>query len=421
MKQLEKESKYLEYKEQLTKTYLKTVSAFANYHDGTIVFGVSDDLKVVGLDDPSKICLSIENQINDSISPCPDFELKINNDKTVSLFVKKGYLQPYTYNDKSYKRNDTSTVEVGKIEQKRLIPLGLNQNYEDLPSSLQKLNFNILKTKLSSIIKINNFNNDVLKSLNLFNDETGYNIAASLLSDKNNMPGLDIGVFGSSLSEIKNRKTLSNISIIDQFDQAMEMFKNYYVSEVIDNGYRKDKELVPFIAYREAVSNALIHRVWDVSANSKIEMYSDKIVISSPGGLPDGISEEQYINGSFSILRNPIISNVFYRLKIVEIFATGLRKINEAYRALPVKPTFDIKDDSITIVLPAIIKEKNSSKEKIVLDTMKSNQLYSARDLSKLTNIQKATLIRTLNKMIDKKVIIKSGNARATTYKLNNW
>lgn len=183
----------------------------------------------------------------------------------------------------------------------------------------------------------------------------------------------------------------------------------------------EDKELVPFIAYREAVSNALIHRVWDVSANSKIEMYSDKIVISSPGGLPDGISEEQYINGSFSILRNPIISNVFYRLKIVEIFATGLRKINEAYRALPVKPTFDIKDDSITIVLPAIIKEKNSSKEKIVLDTMKSNQLYSTKDLSKLTNIQKDTLIRTLNKMIDKKVIIKSGNARATTYKLNNW
>ena len=421
MKQLEKENKYLEYKEQLTKTYLKTVSAFANYHDGTIVFGVSDDLKVVGLDDPSKICLSIENQINDSISPCPDFELKINNDKTVSLFVKKGYSQPYTYNDKSYKRNDTSTVEVGKIEQKRLILLGLNQNYEDLPSSLQKLNFNILKTKLSSIIKINNFNNDVLKSLNLFNDETGYNIAASLLSDKNNMPGLDIGVFGSSLSEIKNRKTLSNISIIDQFDQAMEMFKNYYVSEVIENGYRKYKELVPFIAYREAVSNALIHRVWDVSANSKIEMYSDKIVISLPGGLPDGISEEQYINGSFSILRNPIISNVFYRLKIVEIFATGLRKINEAYRALPVKPTFDIKDDSITIILPAIIKEKNSSKEKIVLDTMKSNQLYSTKDLSKLTNIQKDTLIRTLNKMIDKKVIIKSGNARATTYKLNNW
>lgn len=96
-----------------------------------------------------------------------------------------------------------------------------------------------MKTKLSSTIKINNFNNDVLKSLNLFNDETGYNIAASLLSDKNNMPGLDIGVFGSSLSEIKNRKTLSNISIIDQFDQAMEMFKNYYVSEVIENGYRR--------------------------------------------------------------------------------------------------------------------------------------------------------------------------------------
>lgn len=421
MKQLEKENKYLEYKEQLTRTYLKTVSAFANYHDGVIVFGITDDLKVIGLDNPQKICLSIENQINDSIKPCPDFELKINNDKTVSLFVKKGYSQPYTYNGKSYKRSDTSTVEVGKIEEKRLILMGLNQNFENLPSSMQKIKFSTLKKKLSEIVKINNFDNDVLKSLNLYDDEIGYNIAALLLSDKNNMPGLDIGVFGNSLSEIKNRKTLNNISIIDQFDQAMEMYRNYYITETIENGYRKENELVPFIAYREAVSNALIHRVWDINANSKIEMYSDRIIISSPGGLPDGINAEQYINGSFSVLRNPIIFNVFYRLKIVEIFATGLRKINEAYRSLPVKPTFDIKEDSISIVLPALIEKKKTSKEQLVIDAMKNNQLYSVKELSKKTNIQKDSMIRILNKMINKNIVIKSGNARSTVYKINTW
>ena len=49
---MEKENKFLEYKEQITKTYLKTVSAFANYNDGEIIFGVSDDYKVVGIKNP---------------------------------------------------------------------------------------------------------------------------------------------------------------------------------------------------------------------------------------------------------------------------------------------------------------------------------------------------------------------------------
>ena len=78
---MEKESKYLEYKEQITKSYLKTVSAFANYNDGEIVFGVTDDLKIVGVQNPDDACLSIENQINDSIKPLPNYSLKINKIK----------------------------------------------------------------------------------------------------------------------------------------------------------------------------------------------------------------------------------------------------------------------------------------------------------------------------------------------------
>lgn len=47
-----RESKTLEFKEMVSGTYLKTVSAFANYGDGEILFGVSDDGEAVGLEDP---------------------------------------------------------------------------------------------------------------------------------------------------------------------------------------------------------------------------------------------------------------------------------------------------------------------------------------------------------------------------------
>lgn len=76
--------------------------------------------------------------------------------------------------------------------------------------------------------------------------------------------------------------------------------------------------------FREVVANALVHRLRDVKVHTKICMFDDRIEIIFPGGLPTGISEQEYLSGRISVLRNPIIANVFYRLKIVEIFGTGI-------------------------------------------------------------------------------------------------
>lgn len=65
-------------------------------------------------------------------------------------------------------------------------------------------------------------------------------------------------------------------------------------------------------------------------------------MISSPGGLPAGISEEEYLNGQISILRNPIIGNVFFRLKYIEKFGTGIMRINHAYRNALIKPSYSV-------------------------------------------------------------------------------
>ena len=86
-----RESKQLEFKEKLTNTFLKTVSAYANYNGGSIIFGVDDTGKIVGLDDLEDTRLSIENKINDSISPQPDYKIILNeSDKTITLDVKSG-------------------------------------------------------------------------------------------------------------------------------------------------------------------------------------------------------------------------------------------------------------------------------------------------------------------------------------------
>ncbi len=112
-----RETRIVEFKETITNTFLKTVSAFSNYDSGTILFGVDDDGNIKGLPDVKQACLDIENKINDSITPQPDYTLEIqNNDQTIKLTVKSGLQKPYLYKSKAYKRNDTATIEVDTLE-----------------------------------------------------------------------------------------------------------------------------------------------------------------------------------------------------------------------------------------------------------------------------------------------------------------
>ena len=111
-----RETATLEFKQQLSKSYLKTVSAYANYGTGKIIFGIADDGTPVGLADPQDTCLRIEHAINDSIDPVPRFELSIEGDtRTVTLTVHEGPDKPYLSSGRAYRRTDTSTVEVSRL------------------------------------------------------------------------------------------------------------------------------------------------------------------------------------------------------------------------------------------------------------------------------------------------------------------
>ena len=164
-----KENRNLEYKEEITNTFLKTVSAFSNYDGGMILFGVNDSGEAVGLDDVTQKCLDIENRINDSISPQPDYTLSvIESGKVIALSVKPGSNTPYMYKSKAYKRNDTATIEVDSHEMRRLILKGENKEYEELPSDNQNLDFNFLGRELKDKTGIETFNTDVLKTESVF-------------------------------------------------------------------------------------------------------------------------------------------------------------------------------------------------------------------------------------------------------------
>ena len=423
---MEAKEKYnLEFKAEIAKTFLKTVSAYANYNDGEIIFGIDDNGDVAGIDDAREESLRIENMINDSIIPVPNFEIEVKEieDKTIIVLgVKKGKDTPYYYRGKAYKRADTSTVEVDRFELRRLAIEGINIDYEERKASSQNLSFNKLESQLKEKAGIKKINLDILKTLNLYNKDGYYNIAGELLADENDIgfSGIDIVKFGKDINKILYRETISHKSLLAQYDRAIEVFEQYYQYEEIEGYNRVKRELIPKEAFRESLANAIVHRVWDTNSYIQIAMYEDRIEINSPGGLPKGISEEEYLYGSISVLRNPIIAGVFYRLDIIEKFGTGIARINEEYTHSISKPGFDISENSIRIVLPVteIGKLDLSEDELLIYGLLKEGAELSRGEIDLKSGFEKSKTLRIINSLVDKNIIQKLGKGAGTTYKL---
>ena len=413
-----RETKQLEFKEKITNTFLKTVSAYANYSGGSIIFGVDDVGNIKGLDDLEETRLSIENKINDSIFPQPDYMISLNEfDKTITLNVSGGKNKPYLYKSKAYKRNDTATIEVDALEYSRLILEGRNISFESLHSENQNLTFNVLEKMLKKQIGIETFNKDVLKTLNLYSDADGYNNAAAILSDHNDFPGIDIVRFGENISIMKKRAILDKGSVLQEYEEAIGIFRDYYQYEEIIKSERNKVELIPEAAFREAVANALIHRVWDINSQIRVLMFDDRIEVISPGGLPGGISEEEYLSGRISVLRNQIIAQIFYRLNIVEVFGTGIIRIKQLYSSSATKPRFEVSENAIKVILPITDTQMDlSDDERKVYALLSKNMYKSISEITPYVEFGKSKVTALLKSMANRGIVVIEGKGRGTKY-----
>lgn len=200
----------------------------------------------------------------------------------------------------------------------------------------------------------------------------------------------------------------------------MDAYKYEYQYEQIKGTLRSRVELIPEEAFREALANAVIHRLWDIPAHIRVAFMKDHISITSPGGLLKDLKIEEYLNGRISMLRNPILANVFYRLGIIEMYGTGIKRINDAYQNSLKKPIFEVSENLIEIKLPVIETntELTADQQKIYKILSKSLPLSISQILEK-TSLKKSKTRSILNQLIEAGVITKTGQGKATKYKLN--
>ena len=395
------ENTNIDYKEKVEytkpKSWLKSVSAFANSNGGSLLFGVRDvDKKPVGLTNVVKDSEKVTELINSKITPLPRYELNVFNEENKDFMEVKigdGPRTPYYYNSdgrkEAYIRSGNQSIVAPKHILDNLILKGQNTTFDELPSTfnINDVSFTLLNASLKKETgKELNKEKDYL-SLELITKDNKVTNAGLLLSDQGFLSHSKIVctkwkglIKGSVDGDAIDDKEYTG-SIISLLENAETFIRNNSKTSWEIRGMKRiELEDYPIKAIREAIVNAIIHRDYQIIGSEiHIDMFDNRLEITSPGGMIDGSFVQNLdITKIPSMRRNRVISDIFSRLHFMDRRGSGLTRIIESYNDYDIKPKFNSDTSSFTVVFPnkGYIK-KNIDNIKIITT---NNNIVSDRD-----------------------------------------
>ena len=431
------ESKTLEYKREYIDDIKYTVIAFANTDGGKLYIGMEDNEQICGVADPDGTMLRITNIIRDTIRP--DVTMftevsvaKIKEKSVVVIQVQRGTARPYYLAAKGvrpegvYVRQGSSSVPASETAILNMIRETSGDRYEDARSLNQQLTFDAAASYFAR--KDIPFGEKQMRSLNMIGEDGTYTNLAMLLSDQC-VHTIKLAVFeGSKKTVFRDRRELTG-SLLNQLEEAFSYIDQFNHTRAEFKGLeRMDSLDYPTEALREALLNAVVHRDYAISSSTLISIFDDRIEFVSIGGLVRGISYEDIMLG-VSVLRNQHLANVFYRLKLIEAYGTGMLKINECYADSECKPVIEITSNAFKVTLPnknyADTDNKYSNEEnkmravqkhQAVLQLINAQESISRKDVENALNISQATAVLLIRDMLEDGLIARIGNGRNARY-----
>ena len=355
------------------KSWLKSVSAFANGIGGTLLFGVADEKTIVGLSNAQHDAEVISEKIKDRISPMPNVVLTPyheNGKDYIALVVKPGSSTPYYYVadglKQAFVRLGNESVPAPDHILNELILRGTHQTYDAVPTHFNKndYSFTLLEATYLQRTKLH-FESKDYASFSLVTNENMLTRAGSLLTDQHivynsrvfctRWNGLEKGsIYDDAIDDKEFEGNLIYL-LQNASDFIRTNSKVRYAKAATE---RIDKPDYAERAITEALVNALIHRDYLIMGSEvHVDMFDDRLEITSPGGMFGGINvQDQDINNIKSERRNPIIADLFHRMRYMERRGSGLRKIVNETAKLPgyteeYRPAFYSTPTSFTVVI----------------------------------------------------------------------
>ena len=437
------ENKTTEFKREYVDDIKNTVVAFANSDGGTLYIGINDDGSVCGVQNVDDTMLRVTNAVRDAVRPDITMFVECRNEvmegkPIVSVTVQRGTARPYYLHGKGirpegvYVRQGASTVPATDAAILNMIKETSGDSYESARSLNQDLTFDeaaafFKKRKVA-------FGKSQMRTLHLIGEDDNYTNLAFLLSDQCTHT-IKLAVFeGSKKTVFKDRCELSG-SILGQLNEAFAYIDRYNRTRAEFSGLdRVDMRDYPPEAVREALLNAIVHRDYSFRGSTLISIFEDRIEFVTIGGLVKGITLDDVKLG-VSVLRNQNLANVFYRLRLIEAYGTGILKINEAYDDYDRKPLIETTDNAFKITLPnsnfrsehqapkgagknqgATSAEKKESRIHAVLALCRTKGSFVRTDVEAALGISQSTAILLLRELVDDGVLTKQGKGKNLRY-----
>ena len=423
------ESSYLELKEIVNADFKKEVIAFANTDGGEILVGVRKDGEVVGVANAEAEMERISNMIRDGIrpdlTPYTSIEkIRENGLDLIRVSVSRGERRPYHISDKGlrpsgvYIRHGVASAPASEELIRQMIKESDGTTFDAARALNQDLTFEYAEKYFASCGV--SFTESNKRSLRLITTDGYYTNAAFLLSDQCEY-SIKCAIYkGSGKTIFQDRREFFG-SILQQIEDAYEYISlSNHLRSSFDGLQRIDNHDYPPYALREALLNSVVHRDYDYSGSTIINIYEDRIEFISLGGLVKGLTLTDIMAG-VSQSRNTIIANVFYRLKLIESYGTGIRRIIEGYSGQPVQPTFVSAPASFIATLPSLNQAANvrsgiTDKERIILQLIEQNESITRKDVETALQCSSFPANQLLNQMIQAGRIIRIGRGKGTKY-----
>lgn len=426
--------------EKKPKSWLKSVSAFANGLGGSLFFGIDNEGILKGLDNVQYVCETISSKIRDYMDPLPDVEMiphRIDNLDILQLKINTGSYTPYYYvgdgQRVAFVRVGEESLPATAEQMLRLVLKGSNKTYDSLYTDYKAEDYaftilaNTFKTRTNQ-----EWNKKYLLSFGLVTNTGILTHAGALFAD-------DCPLWQSRLyctrwdgktkgDAINDAEFTGNVLML--LREAMNFVKSNTKKgwEKLPNG-RKNKPEYAERAVLEAMVNHFIHRDYTVMGGEvHLDIYDDRLAVTSPGGMYNGmLIQDLDIADVSSERRNPILANVMAQLDYMEKRGSGLTRICNETQALDgykdeLKPVFKSTPTQFQTIIFASSDNQNvgdfvgdmsetklTERQQKILNIIKESATITAKQMSETLSVTTRTIERDLSMMKKAGVLKREG------------
>lgn len=436
----ERESKSLEFKSQLPNFHnlIKTCVAFANGIGGQIIIGVEDKSReVLGINDATRdrIYDEFPNSIYDATSPSllvEIYEKRFNDLSVIIIEVPNSIKKPIFIKKEGipngiYLRAGSNTRRASQeyIEELMRETKRVNHDEEIVQADIAVLS----KERLKNIYKRTDTNrllSEKIITRASLNSEKYYPTIAGILMFCDT-PDLYIpeavvqctrfqGTDGRDI--IQSEEIRGHIE--KQIDTSFQLIKSWITRDFKLSGTKlKGKMILPEVALREAIINALIHRKYWIPGATKIALFDNRLEIFNPGNFP-GLIDLKHLGDGTTYLRNPHLAKIARHFGIIEKLGTGIKLIKESCQKLGIKrPEFIEGADSVKVVFYFMQAEKEYiSEEEKLISLFQLNSEVKLDEVESHLGVSRNTATRKLNQLIKLGKIKRIGKGPSVRYVL---